>query len=380
MNSSLRFALECASVLLLVAGCGGTDGGQKTLEAGKQAYELRDLGKAAKCFEKSVEATPDNVDALVYLARVRLDLGELAAAKDAIGKASALAPSDSDVMLIAAQIAWHAKDYAAAMKGFRSVTDNAKFPPETRADGWAGVGIVEMTCNNRDEARIAFLRAIQLDRHNASARYHLALLYRDAFGYDKIALEQFEIFQRLEVSASPRVQKVQRSVIPGIKESIARSETERPGVATRNSGACAALIAKGAAAVKKGNHKAARQFYQEAFAADPLSYPAAIGLAKAWQNSDKTSNGQMKAFEAYKAACTLNEGAIGTFLTAGSLAFQLGLYVQAVEIYSRALAASPNSIDAADGLIRSLRKVGGKTEIVAAYQEYRQTLARKKRK
>lgn len=380
MNSSLRFALECASVLLLVAGCGGTDGGQKTLEAGKQAYELRDLGKAAKCFEKSVLQAPDNVDALVYLARVRLELGELPAAKERIAQAAALAPDDSDVKLIAAQVAWHEKDYAAARKCFSEVADNAAFSPSVRADGWAGVGVVEMTCNNRHLSRIAFLRAIQLDHRNASARYHLALLYRDAFDYKKHALEQMEIFQRLEVSASPRVQRVQRSVIPDLKESIARSETERPGVSKRNSGACAGLLVKAEQAVKKGNHKSARQFYQEALAADPLSYPAALGLAKAWLKTDTTQSGQMKAFESYKTACTLNESAISTYLATGALAAKLGLHAQAVEIYSRALAASPNSIDAVDGLIRALHKVGGKQKIADAYQAYRDSLPKAKRK
>ena len=379
MNSSLRSALECASVLLLVAGCGPKDG-SADYEAGLKAYELHDFAKAGKLFEKSVAMAPTNIDALVCLARVQLEQGELTAAKKHVEQAAELAPGECDILLIRAQIAWHAKDYAAARKNFSEVASNTKFDPSVRADGWAGVGVVEMTCNNRHLSRIAFLRAIQLDRRNASARYHLALLYRDAFDYKKLALEQMEIFQRLEVSASPRVQRVQRTVIPALKESITRAEAERPGVAKRNSGSCAALLAKAEAAVKKGNHKSARQLYQEALSADPLSYPAALGLAKAWQKTDTTQSGQMKAFESYKTACTLNESAISTYLTAGALAAKLGLHAQAVEIYSRALAASPNSIDAADGLIRALRKAGGQQKAADAYQAYRDSLPKAKRK
>ena len=190
-------------------------------------------------------------------------------------------------------------------------------------------------------------------------------------------MEQFEIFTRLEEQSSPRVQKVQRTVIPALKESISRAAAERPGVAKRNSASCAALISTAEAAVKKGNFKVARETYQKALAADPLSYPAALGLAKAWEKADTTRDGQTRAFENYKTACVLRPSAVTTFLKAGSLAAKLGLNLQTVEIYSRAIAANPSSLDAIDGLIRALRKVGGKERVAAAYQAYRTSLGRK---
>lgn len=378
MSFSQSSALKCASAALLAAllGCGPGDGVREFAE-GKEAYGLRDLKKAERLFTESLTAAPQDVDRLLYLARTELELGELERAKDLIGKAAGNSEGDADVALLESQIAWHTKDYKTAASGFADIANDEKLDAAVRSQGWAGLGVVEMTCDNRHLARIAFLRAIRLDRKNAAAWYHLGLLYRDGFGYLESALEQFEIFTRLEEKSSPRVQKVQRTVIPALKESISRAAAERPGVAKRNSASCAASISAAEAAVKKGNFRAAREAYQKALAADPLSYPAALGLAKAWERTDATKDGQTKAFENYKTACALRPSAVTTFLTAGSLAAKLGLNLQTVEIYSRAVAANPNSLDAIDGLIRALRKVGGKEKVAAAYQAYRASLARK---
>lgn len=378
MNFSLSFALKCASAAFAAAilGC-GPDDGLKEFAEGKEAYGLRDLKKAERLFSESLAAAPQDVDRLLYLARTELELGELEKAKDLIGKAAGNSDGEADVALLESQIAWHTKDYKTAANGFADIANDEKLDAAVRSQGWAGLGVVEMTCDNRHLARVAFLRAIRLDRKNAAAWYHLGLLYRDGFGYLEPALEQFEIFTRLEEQSSPRVQKVQRTVIPALKESISRAAAERPGVAKRNSASCAASISTAEAAVKKGNFKAAREAYQKALAADPLSYPAALGLAKAWERTDTSKDGQTKAFENYRTACALRPSAVTTFLTAGSLAAKLGLNLQTVEIYSRAVAANPNSLDAIDGLIRALRKVGGKEKVAAAYQAYRLSLARK---
>ena len=371
-------ALKCASAVLTAAilGCGPRDG-SKEFREGKEAYELRDLKRAEKSFERSVVLAPQDADRLLYLARTELELGELAKAQAAISRAAENSDGDADVALLESQIAWHTKDYATASSGFSEIANDPKLEASVRAQGWAGLGVVEMTCDNHHLARVAFLRALRLDRRNAAAWYHLGLLYRDGFGYLEAALEQFEIFVRLEEEASPRVQKVQRTIIPALKEQIARAAMERPGAAKRNSSAAATSIATAESALKKGNAKAAREAYQLALAADPLSYPAALGLAKAWEKTDATKAGQQKAFENYKIACMLRPSSVSTFLVTGSLAAKLGLTLQAVEIYSRAVAANPASLEAIDGLIRALRKSGGKAKVAEAYQQYRLSLARK---
>jgi len=372
-NIAAASALVC-----VIVGCEPSDGA-KDLDLGRKAYEVHDLKKAEKHFMECVALDPGNADALIYLARVKLDAEEVAAARDWIDKAVQVAGDDVDVKLVAAQVAWHEKNYDKAAAGFASVANDTKLSPQLCAQGWTGLGVVEMARERHHLARIAFLRAIRLNRRDAAAWYHLGLVYRDAFGYYEAALEQFEIFVRLEASASPRVQKTSRAVIPTLKEQIAREAANRPGVSKRDSAACATALAKAEAAWKKGNFRNARDAYQTALSADPLSYPAAIGLAKAWAKTDNTKTGQAKAFENYKLACSLRPGAISTFLTTGELAARLGYNAQAVEIFSRAVAASPTSLQAIDGLIRALQRTGKHKADAHAYQLYRESIPLKRK-
>lgn len=379
-NSSRLSALKILPVFLFVlAGCGPKDG-VREIRDGRAAFAAGDLKKAEKLYLKAESLNPASADAPFALAELRLRQGELAEAKKFIARAEALAGKDVDVRLLGGQIAWHAKDYARAEKLFQGVAADTALTPELRAQGFAGLGIVEMTCDEHDLARIAFLRAIRLDRRNASAWYHLGQLYRfDPFGYNEAALDQFEIFVRLEEDASPRVQKTQRSIIPALKDLIARAAAERPGAAKRNSAAAAASIASAENSLKKGAFKTALAHYRQAMEADVLSYPAALGFAKTQLRLDSSVNGQKKAFEAYRTACTLRPSAVSTYLETGRLAEKLALWAQAREIYSRAVAANPTSLDAIDGLIRAVRKTGGSEKISRAYQAYRDTLTKGKK-
>ena len=380
MNSLPRYALSVCAALAALAGC-GPDDGSKELEQGRDAYERQhDLKKAERLFEKSVELNATNVEAFVYLTRLNIDLGNMQAANGWIAKAAEMSGGSLDVKLLRAQLAWHGKDYDTAAKLFSDVAEDKSLGAAERAQGWTGLGIVEMTRDKRHQARIAFMRAIRLDRHAAAPRYHLGVLYMDNFGYSEAALEQFEAFVRLDDPSGPRVQKVLRTKIPELKDAIVRQAAERPGVQKRDSAASAAALAKGDAAAKKGAYKTARQHYQAAVQSDPLNYPAAIGLAKAWLKSDSTAEGQKKALESYRNACTLKPGAMNTFIEAGTLALKLGMYAQAVEIYSRAVATAPYKIEAIDGLIRAMRRAGGANAEAQAYQGYRDFLVPPRKK
>ena len=379
LSSALRFA-AAASVAAIITGC-EPDDGRAELDAGRAAYEAQEIKKAVKLFEKSLKLAPDRIDALVCLARAQLDLGELEEARKAVAAAEALAgPGDTDVKTLAAQIAWHLKDYAKAAKLFGEVAAAKDASASLQSQAMTGLGIVHLTCDERDLARIYFLRAIRLDRRNAAAWYHLGLLYRDAFGYLDAALEQFNVYVRLDVAASPRVQKVLRTIIPGLSDSIRRAEADRPGASRRNSAACAAALSKAEEAEKKGNWKTAAAKYKEAHELDALSVNAALGLARAIEKTDTSNAGRTRAFECYRTVCQLSPGKTAVFLKAGKLAYDLGRYGEAAEIYSRAVAATPSNIDAIDGLIRSLQKTGGSQKIAAAYQKYRESIKPIKKK
>lgn len=376
---ALRGAL-LAAIAAVIAGCDDKDGIDE-LAAGKAAYEVHDLKKAVSCFEKSASRVGTNAEVYVCLARARLDLGELGEARQAIGKAVELEPDALDVRLLGAQIAWHSKNYEAALTSFLSVANDNSLKPDIRSQGWTGVGIVEMTGNNYHAARLALLRAIGADRKNPAAWYHLGLLYRDGFGYPEAALEQFDFYVHLNQIADRRVQKVQRVLIPELKDTIARSAADRPGASKRNSAASSAALVKADEAFRKGQYKTAKARYQEALAADVLSYPAALGLARTWEKTDATKIGQQRALEHYRQACSLRPSAVSTFITAGALAMKLGSALQAVEIYSRAVAADPSNISALDGLVRAFRKTGTKANIklAAEYDAYRMALPKRKK-
>ena len=371
-------AALCAA-LFAVVGCGPRDG-QKEFAAAKTAYSVRDFAKAEKLLNQSLKLTADNVDALIYLARVKLELGEISAAQEVLAQAEALAPKDVDIHLLGAQIAYHAKNYDKAKAQYGALAQDANLSVVLRAQALAGLGVVEMTKNEFDLARISFLKAIRLDRRNASARYHLGLLYRDGFGFNDAALEQFETFVRLEVLADARVQKVQRTLIPQLKEAIARQAMERPGAQKRDSAASSAALSRAEAARKKNDYKTAKKEYAKAFESDVLSYPAALGLAEMWAKTDASVAGQRKTLEYYRAACALKASAVRTFVATGNLAYKLASYATAVDSYSRAVAANPSDLSAIDGLIRSLQKVGGRRKDAAAYQAYRDLIANSRKR
>ena len=374
------FATIPLTALAILAGCGKSDGLKELAEA-RAAIEVKDYVRASKLLIESLEAAPDNVDALVSSAQVALALGNLEEAAKTIAKARRTNAEDLDIRFLAAQIAWHLKKYDEATSLYREIAEDTGLPAAERSRGRTGLGIVQMSAGEPHLARTSFLIALRQDRTNAAAWYHLGLVYRDSpFGYNEAALEQFNIYVRLDSEASPRVQKTQRTLIPALKEMIQRAAMERPGAAKRDSAACTTLLAAAETAMKKKQFKTARQKYEQALQADPLSYPAALGLAKALENVDASKLGQQKAFEAYAVACSLRPSAVNTLLTAGALAAKLSLNSQAVDIYSRAMAANPASLDAVDGLIRALRKVKGRGKIANAYQQYRDVLPVPRRK
>ena len=379
-SSAPKTALVAALVVASLCGCGPSDGSKELADA-RAAYEVHNLDKATKLLEKSLECAPNSVDALVWLTRVKLELGELADAKKLVARATALS-QDADVRMLAAQIAWHAKDYDAAESGFQAIADDAKQTTELRAQAWAGIGVVEMSQEHSHAARVAFLRALKLNFRDAAARYHLGLLYRDGFGYYEAALEQLQIYSRLDEEATPRVQKVKQTMIPSLMRQIAADAASRNGAARRDSSAAAAAIARAATAEKAGKIDTARKEYESAYKFDPLSAPAALGLARCWQRTKAsgkrggTADPQGRALDYYQAACALQPSKVATFLTAGKLALDLNQAARAEVLYSRALAAKPTSLDAVDGLIRALTRQG-KSKTAKVYQQYRDALSKK---
>lgn len=389
-NSLKSYALEaCAAcALALLAGCGGKVDPAREFASGRSAFENRDWKKAAQHYRKGLEASPEDVDALMMLARCDLALGEIDSAAESVAKVAGTNGSDVDVMELGAQIAFYRKDYDAASKAYERIANDESLSPAERAVGWAGLGVVDymqISMNParpelRDKARTELLRATQLDKLNAPARYHLGLLYRDSFGFVEAAKEQFDFFVHLNSKdvVDERVQNVQHVIMPKLREEIARKAASRPGVAKRDSVGCTAILAKADALRKSGNLKGARAAYEEALRKDVLSYPAAVNLARVIEESDKSKTGAKDAYKAYRTACELSPGDVKSHIAAGNLAIKTEQFASAVLLYSRAVASNPTDTTAIDGLIRALRR-SNNAKSAAVYQHYRDTLPKRKK-
>ena len=164
-SSSRRFALDifAAALAVVVAGCSRSDG-TKEYAAAEAAYGLRDLKKAEKLAGECVRLAPANVDALVMAARLKIDLGEMAEARDFVEKAKSLAPGDSDVRLLDAYVACYQQEYARALETFGAIAGDPAMDAKIRSQALAGSGVVELLRNETDLARIDFLKALRLDR------------------------------------------------------------------------------------------------------------------------------------------------------------------------------------------------------------------------
>lgn len=377
-----RASLIGACAFALVAGCGPSDGKDEYAEAQK-ALESKNYEKAEELFSKSAELAPDNVDALLSLALSRIGRGMIKEAGEAAEKAAAIAPDDIDVRELRAQVAWYSRELDKARELYLPLATDEALPNEVRSQAFAALGVIDMAkCGTdmqhdwlRDRARTEFLRAIAVDRFNATARYQLALLYRDSYGYNEAALENFRAYLQLTKEADPRMQRVQRAEMPNLTRMINEANAARPGAAGRDTAVCSQELKKAEAEWKKAAYTKARQFYSNANKADPLSYEAALGLAQSWE---KFKNGKENALRYYQEACKNRTSAAKTLIKTGDLAMELKKYAIATEAYSRAVAANARDITSIDGLIRALRR-SNRSKAADVYQQYRDSIPVKKK-
>ena len=375
-SSALNLLAASAALAALLSGCGDSDGSSEYAKA-EEALKSGNLAKAGELFAQTAEIAPTNIDALVMLAKTRLANGEIREAREAAKSALALDGDAEDALELAAQTAWHSRDYAEARGIYRRLASDAGRAPEARSRAWARLGIVDMSEYDTDKSRVAlrdsarcdFLAALALDPKNAAARYHLGLLYRDSYLYLDYALDQLSFYKATAPKVDRHLKAVCDTMIPELRGQIANEKAARPGVAKRNVDGCAKALRRGVEAFSKGTYKTAKLRYGEAMSADPLSFAAAEGYARSCAKADTTAAGKKTAYEAYREACRLGPSKVDTFLETARLAAEIGRSAAAEDLYSRALAANPKSLPALDGLIRTCVKNGEK-ESAAAYRAY----------
>ena len=385
MTNSLRqFALKgfAASALAVVlCGCGSNP--EKDYAKGREAFENADYKAAVECFSDVVENSPDNVDALVMLARSEFALGNLEAADAALKRIPSSGSDDVDVIELTAQIAFYRKDYKAAADAYKRLVMNPELDPSVRSIGWTGLGIVDFVKIDSEpessrlshEARVKFLQAIMLDRRNSSAHFHLGYLYRDSFHFYDAAKEEFSLFVHIESVVDERVRRVKNEVLPSLDDDI--KKRSRTNVSRIDTVGCASMLKKGDDFFKRPKYKDAADAYSKALKANPTSYQAALGLARSYVRLNRNRSDKEAALKAYMTASKIRPYAIATHIEAAEFALRIGNTVTAVTLYSQALASSPTNQKAVQGLIDSLNK-SGDVQSASVYRGYLRTLSRTK--
>ena len=371
---------------LVAAGCGCSSSSESSdpvavAEAASAAFAGGDYAGALERSQACLALTPDNVDVLILQGRAALATGDFALAGEAAAKAAALHPGDVAVLQLTAQAAFQNHDFESATKAYTRLAFDESLPPEIRALGYVGRGIVGLARvgtgsapeDCRDVSRLDFLRALALDPRNKPARYHLGHLYRNAFHFKQAALEQFSAYVALmKQTADPHVAKAQAEV-DSLTREIETEKARRPGADKRKPEACAEAMRKADAARQKKQLKTAANLYGEALRHDPLSFEAADRLAQCTLELDgRTRAGQERAYALYCQAASLRTY-VKTMIAAGDLAMKLGKWASAATHYSRAMAAKPTDLTAIDGLIRALQKCGNRKS-AAIYQRYRDAI------
>lgn len=376
----LYFVLVCA--LAFVVGCEDkkqpaaptpVDDGSADVAKGMDAMGQQDFKTAAESFAVAAGKCETNFEARLQLTLAHLALGEVAEADRRAGEALTLQPESAEARLAAGQAAYLKKDYVRALNHFNAVAKEKALPAALRSQALVSRGVVELAENQFDMARISFLRGMRMDRRNAAAWYHLGILSRNTYHFDEAALEQFEMALRLSHPKETHAVKMSREIIPALRASIARAATEKPGVAKRDPGAAAKLIAEAESLQKKKMISAAIKKFKAAFEADPLSYPAALGYAQLLEKNDKTSAGVDKALAAYRAAIDQKPAAQANYIAAARLAYANGRWATASQIMERAVAHEAENRATLDLLIASLLK-SGKPKQAEAWKSYRNEL------
>ena len=386
MNLFKTIPIVALSVLAcLLAGCGdgskaspgassaAKDDGSADVARGMAALAQQDATTAAAAFKAAVKTCPENFEAQIQLAIVTMRLGETAAAAAAAARAVELRPDSAEARLVSGQAAYLNKDYARALEEFSAVARDKSLPAALCSDAWVGRGVVEFAQSSPDSARISFLRARRLNRRNAAAWYHLGVLSRDTYHYDAAAYEQFEMASRLLDAKDPRAKKITRDILPALRRSLTAVSAAKPGVTKRDPAAAAKFLAEGKSLQSKKMITAAIKKYDAAFAADPLSGPAAQASATLRGLNARTDSDVDKALEAYRAVIDQNPAAQTNYIAAAQLAYKHRRWATAVKILEHAVAHDPDSITTLDLLIAALKKAG-KGSQAEGWQEYRKEL------
>ena len=391
-SSWLSFARNSIllAALALSAGC-GDDAKEANLENAQEAFDKGDFGKAAQIYEKTLASAPDNVDACLMLTLSRIKQADYIKAVESAEKAAEVAGGDSDVIETLAQAYYYNRQYDKARENYLKIATNDKLEPAVRSQAYSGLGVIDVSLFDPTDpetiwlihrARTEFFRALILNNRNASAHFNLGYIYSHIGDFRDIATAKihYEFFEKCEKDTK-RAQDVQRTEIPALRAAVNQDTVERLGSNSCDNVTCAKELEKAKAEEKKGQFLKARRFYESALKANPLSYDAAIALARSWERDKKRNPNSREALEnvaKYYREASLNKRSADNYIAAGNAARDAKKWADSVEAYSRAVAINyaKKDMTAIDSLITMLKKTNnnpksGAWKSAQVYQDYR---------
>lgn len=353
-------------VLCLIAmglcGCGSRSG-LSSAKRGMTAFKEGQFEKAIEDFTYATSRITNSPELYYNLGVAQLELGQFPQAQAAFSEALKLNPDYSDALACMGQIELQQNNLAAASDLLEKALA-ASATPDAKARVLTSMGLVEAGRKRFDLSRLYYLRAIKENRKYDPAYYNLATLYRDDFKLKEEALDTFELFVRIANPKNRYYEKAMNNIKP-LRNNLERTRANEPDVIRRDSPKAAKLLQEGVTAYAMKQYTKAIKCYKDALAADPLTFSAAYGLGKVYQQQGLRS----EARDAFQRASEINPNNQDCYCQAADLSLQLRQYSEAAKTLDKAIARSPfNPLSAK--LMAKLRYAEGRYPEARLYGEF----------
>lgn len=358
-----------AACILLAGGC-GSDSGQSALRRGMTALGEKNYPEAIASLTLASQRISDSADLYYHLGCAYLQKGELDPAAAAFHAAFELDPRHGETLAGLGELAYYTKELSQAQTFFRKALAANISSDDARASILNGLALTEAALKQDDQARLCLLRAQQASRLYAPSLYNLASLYLNAYNLREEALDQFEMYVRIADQSDPYREKAQNH-INRLRAHVERAKAEELDALRRDPSVAARHLHEGIQAQSEKRFAKAIKCYQEALAADPLTFNAAFGLGMLYQRQNQPA----EALEAFKRAAVINPNHLDSYNQAANLALQLKRYDDAEHILDRAIARSPYQAASAE-LMARIRYAQNRLPEARTYGEFYLSLLR----
>lgn len=354
--------------LLALGMCGcGSRSGLNSAKSGMEAFKEGRFDKAVEDLTHATSRISNSPELYYNLGVAHMELGNCVQAQDAFAAALKLNPQYSDAYACLGQLNLQQDQLLPAAEALSKALSFAT-TADAKARILTSMGLMEARRKHYDLARLNYLRALKENRKFESAYYNLASLYRDDYKLLEESLDNFEIFVRITDPKNTYYLKAKDN-IKRLKNNLERTRANEPDVLRRDSPKAAKLLQEGVTAYSQKQYSKAIKAYKEALEADPLTFSAAYGLGKVYQQQGLKN----EARSAFKRAAEINPNNQDCYCQAAELSLQMRQYAEAMKILDKAIARSPFNPVSAKLMARSRYEEGRYPE-ARLYGEFYLTL------